>query len=105
MDTSDATTPASNEQETPASLPIRLVKFPGGVPDLNEGLRHLPPGEIIRIRMPLTLFVARQRYPVLPQNYWVLEFRDAAELTKFRAFLTEAIGEYVAERQGEAQGQ
>lgn len=97
MDTSDATTQDPIEPATPA-LPIRLVKFPGGVPDLNEGLRQLPPGEIIRIRMPLTLFVARQKYPVLPNNYWVLEFRDGAELTKFREYLHTAIEAYVSGR-------
>lgn len=90
----------------PSGQPIRIVRCPGGVPNLNEAFEELAkhfPAEMVKLRMPLQLWdPAKRNYEPVANNFWRLEFQSAEEAVLFRERLAAFIDGYVTLRQSGA---
>ena len=96
------------ESTLPVGLPVRLVKFPGGVPDLNEAINAMvaaDPRAMLRVRIPMTLLdPLSKNYVPMRHNAFSLEFASAAVWTDFRQDLSDFIQAWVSRRQQQARG-
>lgn len=99
----DTDTPVDATEEAAQPLPLRLVKMPGGVPNLDEALDELVarhPEDYVRLRICFQLFDKdKMSYPAMKHNAWRLEFQQPNELSRFRDELDLFIRGYVERRQ------